>query len=643
MIPRPPRSTLFPYTTLFRSPPAACPAPGSSTRPAPRHAPGCAGTRRAAGRRAPWPWSSSRRRRPPRQRPPPGGPRRHPGRPPGPAAHRWRGWSRGSLRCRSARPRPPGRRPCRRSTASRSASWGSPLVGMGKHASSKATRHLWTTSPARWTNPHPQGIIATPRATVATAMPPQVSPAPLLARVSQQPERLGKGVRIEQALRLTILHDWPDGSRMPPHRLLCQELKVARDTLAQAMRRLGEEGLIFTGQGQGTWTRRPVTPDPTPADAAPRLSTRAAAILDAPSASAIQSGAFMPGIPDITQFPMAKWRELYASVTVPRNALLLSYSGGGYGPLKRAIRDFLWRWRRLECETDQIIITEGTHNGIELCALALTDVGDRVLMESPCYWGAHNVFTAVGARVDQLAWSPEAGHAPGEANAPVRLAYFTGSHHYPLSVPTSRAHRQALCARLAPDFVLEDDYEFTGEDGANLMFDGRSPRHLLVGSFSKLMFPGLRLGYLVAPRGLVAPLNQLRSEVFREGRLLDQAALAQFIAEGELDAWYRRIQRDYLARQQVMHDQLVQVPGVLHVSPPSHSISLCVQFKPGVDDRRVASRLLQSHLITRPLSPTCAPDDPRSGLILGIGMLSVNTLASEAVRLRHVLTRCLMG
>ena len=319
------------------------------------------------------------------------------------------------------------------------------------------------------------------------------------------------------------------------------------------------------------------------------------------------------------------------------------YSGGGYGPLKRAIRDFLWRWRRLECETDQIIITEGTHNGIELCALALTDVGDRVLMESPCYWGARNVFTAVGARVDQLAWSPEAGHAPGEANAPVRLAYFTGSHHYPLSVPTSRAHRQALCARLAPDFVLEDDYEFTGEDGANLMFDGRSPRHLLVGSFSKLMFPGLRLGYLVAPRGLVAPLNQLRSEVFREGRLLDQAALAQFIAEGELDAWYRRIQRDYLARQQVMHDQLVQVPGVLHVSPPSHSISLCVQFKPGVDDRRVASRLLQSHLITRPLSPTCAPDDPRSGLILGIGMLSGNTLASEAVRLRHVLTRCLMG
>lgn len=225
----------------------------------------------------------------------------------------------------------------------------------------------------------------------------------------------------------------------------------------------------------------------------------------------------------------------------------------------------------------------------------------------------------------------------------MRLAYFTGSHHYPLSVSTSRTHRQALCARLKPDFVLEDDYEFTGEDGANLMFDGRSARHLLVGSFSKLMFPGLRLGYLVAPRAMVAPLNQLRSEVFREGRLLDQAALAQFIAEGELDTWYRRIQRDYLARQQVMHDRLTQVPGVIHVSPPSHSISLCVQFAPGVDDKRIVNRLLQSHLIARPLSTTCAEHDPRSGLILGIGMLSGNTLASEAERLRHVLTRCLDG
>lgn len=472
-------------------------------------------------------------------------------------------------------------------------------------------------------------------------MPDTLPLTPLLEYFNLQPEQLGKSLRIEQALRLAILNDWPEGSRLPAHRILCSHLGVARDTLALAMRALIEEGFIITGQGQGTWTRRPTSTRPArPLDTA-QLSSRANKILKAHSASTIQSGAFMPGIPDITQFPMAKWRELYASVTVPRNVLLLSYSGGGYGPLKRAIRDFLWRWRRLACDTDQIIITDGTHNGIELCALALTDVGDQVLMESPCYWGAHNIFTAVGTTVERVAWHPSTGHAPRLSSQPVQLAYFTGAHHYPLSVATSRAHRQALCDAVKPRYILEDDYEFTDTDSTRLLFNERSDQHLLVGSFSKVMFPGLRLGYLVAPHSLVDSLNRLRSEVFREGRLLDQATLAQFLTEGHLDAWYRRIQRDYLARQQVMHDQLVQVPGVINVSTPSHSISLCVQFSPEVDDRRIVRKLLQSHLIARPLSLVCSDDDPRSGLVLGIGMLSGRTLTAEALRLRQILTRLL--
>lgn len=472
-------------------------------------------------------------------------------------------------------------------------------------------------------------------------MPDTPPLAPLMEYFSLQPERLGKSVRIEQALRLAILNDWPEGSRLPAHRILCSHLGVARDTLAQAMRVLIEEGFVITGQGQGTWTRRPASTRPARSLDTAQLSSRANKILKAHSASTIQSGAFMPGIPDITQFPMAKWRELYASVTVPRNVLLLSYSGGGYGPLKRAIRDFLWRWRRLACDTDQIIITDGTHNGIELCALALTDVGDKVLMESPCYWGAHNIFTAVGNTVERVAWHPSTGHAPRPSSQPVQLAYFTGAHHYPLSVATSRAHRQALCDAVKPRYILEDDYEFTDTDSTRLLFNERSDQHLLVGSFSKVMFPGLRLGYLVAPHSLVDSLNRLRSEVFREGRLLDQATLAQFLTEGHLDTWYRRIQRDYLARQQVMHDQLVQVPGVINVSAPSHSISLCVQFSSDVDDRRIVRKLLQSHLIARPLSLVCADDDPRSGLVLGIGMLSGRTLTAEALRLRQILTRLL--
>ncbi|MEL7895023.1 PLP-dependent aminotransferase family protein [Vreelandella neptunia] len=451
-----------------------------------------------------------------------------------------------------------------------------------------------------------------------------------------QPERLSKQVRIEQALRQAITQQWPSGLRLPSHRQLADALGVARQTLALAIHTLLEEALLKTAHGQGTWTYRPVIPSHSlPGNA--QLSSRAQRVLDGPGASMIQSGAFVPGIPDIAQFPMRKWRQLYASVTVPQNALLLSYSTGGYGPLKRAIRDFLARWRNISCDTEQIIITDGTHNGIELCAVALADVGDTVAMESPCYWGARNVFTAAGLEIEPVAWLPGQGHMLPPAPGPVKLAYLTGSHHYPLSVPTRAVDKQRLCDALAPAYIVEDDYEFNRDDHSNLLFYPHSERHLLVGSFSKMMFPGLRLGYLVVPRHLAGPMNRLRSELFREGRMLDQAVLAQFIFDGDLDAWCRRIQRDYLGRQQVLHDQLRSLPLVRSVSPPSSAISLCVEFEPHINDVQIAQTLLKEHLIVRPLSPVCAKGDSRSGLVMGVGMLSGETLAREAQRLRRCL------
>lgn len=451
-----------------------------------------------------------------------------------------------------------------------------------------------------------------------------------------QPERLSKQVRIEQALRQAVTHQWPSGLRLPSHRQLADALNVARQTLALAIHTLLEEGLLKTAHGQGTWSCKPATPT-LPVRGNAQLSSRAQRVLDGPGASMIQSGAFVPGIPDIAQFPMRKWRQLYASVTVPQNALLLSYSTGGYGPLKRAIRDFLARWRNISCDTEQIIITDGTHNGIELCAMALADVGDTVAMESPCYWGARNVFTATGLEIQMLAWQSGQGHSLPVDPGPVKLAYLTGSHHYPLSVPTSAVDKQRLCDTLAPAYIVEDDYEFNRDDHPNLLFDPHSARHLLVGSFSKMMFPGLRLGYLVVPHHLAGPMNRLRSELFREGRMLDQAVLAQFIFDGDLDAWCRRIQRDYLGRQQVLHDQLHSLPYVKRISPPSSAISLCVEFEPQINDVQIAQTLLKEHLIVRPLSPVCAKGDPRSGLVMGVGMLSGETLVREAQRLRRCL------
>lgn len=467
--------------------------------------------------------------------------------------------------------------------------------------------------------------------------------AALLQSYQLQPEGLGKQVRIEQALRSVIGREWPSGQRLPPHRELCQRLGVARNTLARAVRQLIAEGWLVTGQGQGTWAQVPPQPRLEAEAASGQLSRRACSVLGRIGASPVQSGAFTPGIPDISHFPMRKWRQLYTSVTVPHNVLLLSYSTGGYGPLKRAIRDLLWRWRGLRCDSEQIIITEGAHNAIELCALALADPGDRVLMDSPCYWGARNVFTAAGLAYEMLPWHPGEGYAPRTGQAPVRLVYFTGSRHYPMNVPTSLADKRHLCEQSRPDFVIEDDYEFSTDDPGNLLYDPDAANHLLVGSFSKLMFPGLRLGYLVAPRALVGSLSRLRSEVSREGRMLDQAVLARFIEDGDLDHWYRRIRREYLGRQQVLHDRLSRVPGVVRISPPASAIGLCVELEPTVDDHALAQHLLNAQLVARPLSLACGEGDPRRGLVLGVGLISGALLNRESERLAGLLRRWLGG
>lgn len=457
----------------------------------------------------------------------------------------------------------------------------------------------------------------------------------------QQPEGLGKQIRIEQAFRSVIGAVWPVGQRLPSHRTLCQRLHVARNTLAHAISRLTAEGWLVTSPGQGTWTQRPPTREPSNSSDNAGLSDRAKRVISKGSASSVQSGAFMPGIPDIAHFPIRKWRQLYASIVVPHNALLLSYSSGGYGPLKRAISDFLLRWRGIHCDSGRIIITEGAHHAIELCALALADVGDHALLDSPCYWGARNIFTAMGLNVDMVPWDAVDGYRLPPALEQIQIAYFTGTRHYPLSTPTSMDDKLKLCAVTKPAYVIEDDYEFSSDDVGNLMFDATRNNHFLVGSFSKLMFPGLRIGFLIAPQELVAPLSRLRSEVSREGRMLDQAVLAQFIADGDLDAWYGRIRMEYLLRQEVLHNQLADLPGVHNVSDPSPAIGLCVQLEEDIDDHLLTKQLLSEQLVVRPLSVSCAADDKRKGLVLGIGMISGKTLENEAIRLRKTLLRLL--
>lgn len=447
------------------------------------------------------------------------------------------------------------------------------------------------------------------------------------------PSHLTKRCRLEQTLLTLIERQWRDGHRLPGHRELCSTLGVARNTLAGVIDNLLNQGHLVTDHGRGTWVRKEAPHSAAMAATGP-LSRRAEQILGDFGASQFQSGAFVPGIPEIAHFPIAKWRHLYSRITVSHNTLLLSYASGGYGPLKRAIADFLLRWRGIRCELDQILITEGAHHGIQLCTLMLADVGDRAVMDSPFYWGARNLFQASGLTIEHAIWESRNGYRePLPASNP-KLIYFTGSHQYPLSLPSVSAHKQMLIERLSPDWIIEDDYEFGNGDSQPLAFTPLAGNRILVGSFSKLMFPGLRLGYLVVPRALSRSFNRLRSGVFREGRLLDQAVLATFIDDGDLDAWCRRMSGEYLRRQQYLHSLLDGLPGVIDISPPIGNINLSLQLSSSLDDERLSQYLLsRHHLIARPLSRVCATGDTRRGLVLGIGMVEGEALEAQGKRL----------
>ncbi|WP_110643212.1 PLP-dependent aminotransferase family protein [Salinicola sp. CPA57] len=449
-----------------------------------------------------------------------------------------------------------------------------------------------------------------------------------------QPDHLTKRCRLEQTLLTLIAQQWQDGQRLPGHRALCVTLGVARNTLAGVIESLTRQGHLITDHGRGTWVcKRLLSRQREIADIGP-ISRRAVGLLADVGASPLQSGAFVPGVPDIVHFPIARWRQLYSRITVPHNTLLLSYASGGYGPLKRAIAGYLARWRGIDCSLDQIVITEGAHHGLQLCALTLADTGDRVVMDSPFYWGARNVFHAGGLEIEHAIWEPQAGYAGTLPRTHPRLLYFTGAHHYPLGVRSVSAHKQSLVRELEPDWILEDDYEFGDGCHRELAFDPDAGNRILIGSFSKLMFPGLRLGYLVVPRGLSDAINRVRTGVFREGRLLDQAVLAAFIDDGDLDEWCRRMANAYLQRQQRLHDLLIGTPGVIAISPPAGNISLSLALSPTLDDERLSQVLLNRYqLIARPLSRVCSKGDHRRGLILGVGMVEGETLERQGRRL----------
>lgn len=394
-------------------------------------------------------------------------------------------------------------------------------------------------------------------------------------------------LQLYRAVRSAILGGaLPPGARLPSTRGLAAETGVSRNTVLLAYAQLLDEGYAAGRQGSGTYVPAEL-PDAMTA-VAPPGSLRAAGRRPRParlSRFARRVGGraitwsplptrlpydFRYGRPAFGDFPHTTWRRLLA-----RRARRVSDRDLDYGPpagaaaLREAIAAYLQRARAVTATAEQVIVVSGSQQGLDLCTRVLLDAGARVLLEEPHYPGARGVFVAGGA---ELVAAPvgEDGidvGALGPSARDVRLAYVTPSHQFPTGVLMSLARRLALLrwAERAGVYVVEDDYDseyrYVGRPVESLQGLDRSGRVIYVGTFSKLLFPALRLGYLVVPAPLVQPFVNAKALADTGSATLEQLALADFIGEGHFERHVRRARARNAARRTALLEAIAEHLG----------------------------------------------------------------------------------
>jgi len=432
------------------------------------------------------------------------------------------------------------------------------------------------------------------------------------------------------------------GDRLPSSRELTQDLKLSRNTVVAALNQLAVEGYLVSRVGSGTYVNDNVPKVQSPTKQArassrqAQLSKRGSALSTTFCATQLEVQPFTPGLADFSAFPVALWQRLqnkHWRMTYPE---MLDYSySGGHAPLRRAVADYLRVFRSVPLEVEQVIITSGTQQSLELCAQLLGDHGDTVWLEDPAYWGAIKAFMATGLRahpvkVDEQGMAPTAAD---EKQAP-RLIYTTPSHQYPTGAVMSLPRRQQLLSIAAAHnaWILEDDYDsefrFSGPPLSSLAGLDQDQRVLYMGSFSKVLYPGLKLGYLVVPKRLVSAFKQAHYDLNRPGQMPLQAALAEFIELGHFATALRRARHSYAERRHCLLEALQPCLGQhAQITGAEQGLHLCLRLPQAMDDKALALRIGALGLTVRALSAYCLARTDAKGLVIGYGYAPLADIA----------------
>lgn len=440
------------------------------------------------------------------------------------------------------------------------------------------------------------------------------------------------------------------GTRLPATRVLAGGLGIARNSVLFAYEQLAAEGCLVADRHGTRVATLPEMSAPRRSGevlALPGLSLRAAALAGPEPVRNDGSLPFALGVPDLASFPFRVWRASLERAWRDATVRQLDYAPhGGAQSLRSALAAHLATVRGFGVRPEQVVITGGMQAGLDLCARLLADVGDIAWAENPGYPAAHAALRLAGLHVHAVAVD-EQGMAPQPAdwrNQAPRLIMVTPSHQYPTGHVMSLARRLELIERASgvSAWIVEDDYdsEFRRRGPALPALYGLLPDApvLYAGTFSKTLYPGLRLGYLVVPLHLADGFVAAAGRVTRPGQGIEQAALADFIQRGHYTAHLRRMRKRYELRQRALRTALALDPGPeLAISGGDAGLHLVLWLPSDVDDTEVARRAGRLGLGLRALSSYARAPVSCNGLVLGYGNLDEAQIDEAVRRLRLAL------
>jgi GntR family transcriptional regulator/MocR family aminotransferase len=491
-----------------------------------------------------------------------------------------------------------------------------------------------------------------------------LSLAELLLLELAKPSELPLRRRIYEAVRDAITEGvLPPGARLPSSRDLARDLDMSRNTVVSAIDDLLAEGYTEARIGSGTYVAREfperqtrfaerVARSAAPAIAGPNgdagrtLSARGTRLTELSGYDHLEVQPFSPGVVDYDSLPLRQLNQIFRKfLSRARPELLDCGEPGGFQPLREAIARYLKVSRSVNVTADQVLITTSTQQSLDLCAHLLADAGDTVWLEDPCYWGAQRAMDAAGLKLHAVPVDDD-GIAPSEEDwkAKPRLIYVTPSNQYPTGAVLSLERRRRLLdfAAEVDAFILEDDYDsefrYQGRPLPSLQGMDMHQRVLYLGTFSKVMFQGLRLAYLVVPSDLLARFRIGLYDLYRPGQLAMQAAVAEFIEQGLFEANVRRMRVVYGERRALLRETLTRhLSPDIELSGSNAGMTMVIYLPPGSDDRALAAAALRAQLTVRALADYYVGRRHRPGLVVGFAYVATADIGPWAEALAQLI------